>query len=431
MTGAREAIEAFDTSKTGHKPTAQEKIWMFDPQASQAVPTSGVYPPLNAAMQQQQLNRLHQRSKSSSSHTRVAPTSPQPLGAVRPNGTKLENPEAQEIMRREVYGPHDALDLLYKAATDSRPFQGTSYSGPPSSVYSPNPSDQMKRGTLQNDHGENGERRRPRRAAAPVDGSLESSRNSRSTGHWDPVALDKRGFELKTHFSESELASLAPTLGRKTGVRMPIPLLEGQSRLSHEPQSAEVSEYVRVPDPQDDFHMIRRTVHRAPGHLDAAYDHEAATRHGTEVHSQRTNKVCISYTISEDLSGGRENQILSRISEKKRDSGEVRLRIGSSYADSTGAGRKRRREEDDEVGGRKALRDPKQPRRYPTPPDAPRLPVTPKGFNGQNGQTPGPAPRGRPPSRLSGQKLRTTNLSDSIGTGLRNPHSPSSSESGW
>jgi len=31
---------------------------------------------------------------------------------------QLENLEAQQIMRKEVYGPHDALDLLYKAATD-------------------------------------------------------------------------------------------------------------------------------------------------------------------------------------------------------------------------------------------------------------------------------------------------------------------------
>lgn len=34
------------------------------------------------------------------------------------SNTQLENLEAQEVMRREVYGPHDALDLLYKAATD-------------------------------------------------------------------------------------------------------------------------------------------------------------------------------------------------------------------------------------------------------------------------------------------------------------------------
>lgn len=33
--------------------------------------------------------------------------------------TQLDNPEAQEVMRREVYGPHDALDLLYKAATNN------------------------------------------------------------------------------------------------------------------------------------------------------------------------------------------------------------------------------------------------------------------------------------------------------------------------
>lgn len=30
----------------------------------------------------------------------------------------LENLEAQAVMRRGMYGPHDALDLLYKAATD-------------------------------------------------------------------------------------------------------------------------------------------------------------------------------------------------------------------------------------------------------------------------------------------------------------------------
>lgn len=34
------------------------------------------------------------------------------------SNTQLENLEAQEVMRREVYGPHDALDLLYKAATN-------------------------------------------------------------------------------------------------------------------------------------------------------------------------------------------------------------------------------------------------------------------------------------------------------------------------
>jgi hypothetical protein len=36
----------------------------------------------------------------------------------RGSDEQLENLEAQEVMRRELYGPHDALDLLYKAATD-------------------------------------------------------------------------------------------------------------------------------------------------------------------------------------------------------------------------------------------------------------------------------------------------------------------------
>ncbi|KAK3495053.1 uncharacterized protein B0T23DRAFT_124447 [Neurospora hispaniola] len=39
------------------------------------------------------------------------------FGAGEAN-TPLENLEARTVMRREVYGPHDALDLLYKAATD-------------------------------------------------------------------------------------------------------------------------------------------------------------------------------------------------------------------------------------------------------------------------------------------------------------------------
>ncbi|KAL2188497.1 hypothetical protein L209DRAFT_751463 [Thermothelomyces heterothallicus CBS 203.75] len=40
------------------------------------------------------------------------------FGNGEPN-TPLENLEARNVMRREVYGPHDALDLLYKAATDN------------------------------------------------------------------------------------------------------------------------------------------------------------------------------------------------------------------------------------------------------------------------------------------------------------------------
>lgn len=42
----------------------------------------------------------------------------QPQRNDRSSDEQLENLEAQEVMRREVYGPHDALDLLYKAATD-------------------------------------------------------------------------------------------------------------------------------------------------------------------------------------------------------------------------------------------------------------------------------------------------------------------------
>ncbi|KAI2615269.1 hypothetical protein GGR54DRAFT_642541 [Hypoxylon sp. NC1633] len=48
------------------------------------------------------------------------------------SNAQLENLEAQSVMRKGVYGPHDALDLLYKAATDrsvqpSRPSNMISY----------------------------------------------------------------------------------------------------------------------------------------------------------------------------------------------------------------------------------------------------------------------------------------------------------------
>jgi hypothetical protein len=62
------------------------------PPASQSVQAPSVPTPLNAAnlhQQQQQLNKIHQRSNSRSSHTPAAPTSTQPpfqLGATSPHG---------------------------------------------------------------------------------------------------------------------------------------------------------------------------------------------------------------------------------------------------------------------------------------------------------------------------------------------------------
>ncbi|KIH87204.1 hypothetical protein SPBR_05123 [Sporothrix brasiliensis 5110] len=62
------------------------------------------------------------------------------MAATDEPNTPLENFEAQTVMRREVYGPHDALDLLYKAATDSPhtkqddPSNGTP-AGPSQSKY--------------------------------------------------------------------------------------------------------------------------------------------------------------------------------------------------------------------------------------------------------------------------------------------------------
>jgi hypothetical protein len=38
--------------------------------------------------------------------------------SIEDSNAQMENLEAQNVMRKGVYGPHDALDLLYKAATD-------------------------------------------------------------------------------------------------------------------------------------------------------------------------------------------------------------------------------------------------------------------------------------------------------------------------
>lgn len=59
----------------------------------------------------------HARSDSRSSITGSRGRSATEFPADEPN-TPLENYEARTVMRKEVYGPHDALDLLYKAATD-------------------------------------------------------------------------------------------------------------------------------------------------------------------------------------------------------------------------------------------------------------------------------------------------------------------------
>jgi hypothetical protein len=51
--------------------------------------------------------------------TRSIGGSSQGIGGGEEPNTQLNNPEAENVMRRGVYGPHDALDLLYKAATDN------------------------------------------------------------------------------------------------------------------------------------------------------------------------------------------------------------------------------------------------------------------------------------------------------------------------
>lgn len=47
------------------------------------------------------------------------------------DNAQMENPDAQTVMRQGVYGPHDALDLLYKAATDTDRLVDTALSHSP------------------------------------------------------------------------------------------------------------------------------------------------------------------------------------------------------------------------------------------------------------------------------------------------------------
>ncbi|KAF2965045.1 hypothetical protein GQX73_g8528 [Xylaria multiplex] len=53
------------------------------------------------------------------------------------SNAQLENLEAQNVMRKGVYGPHDALDLLYKAATDSPHSMQTRQETAPTTTIAP------------------------------------------------------------------------------------------------------------------------------------------------------------------------------------------------------------------------------------------------------------------------------------------------------
>ncbi|KAH6658134.1 hypothetical protein BKA67DRAFT_206986 [Truncatella angustata] len=101
---------------------------------------------------------------------------------------RLENFEAQTIMRKEVYGPHDALDLLYKAATDHphahvHQDSGTSNTQP-SQSHSTNRT--TPREAITNGHPTS---RVQARSAEPIDPRLLPSAN---TKEGQKEALEKR-----------------------------------------------------------------------------------------------------------------------------------------------------------------------------------------------------------------------------------------------
>ncbi|KAI8947313.1 transcriptional activator ARO80 [Xylaria longipes] len=72
--------------------------------------------PGGSAGQSQPLRRTHALHDP---HVAADPRRASYAESTEDSNAQLENLEAQNVMRKGVYGPHDALDLLYKAATDS------------------------------------------------------------------------------------------------------------------------------------------------------------------------------------------------------------------------------------------------------------------------------------------------------------------------
>lgn len=102
--------------------------------------------------------------------------------------------------------------------------------------------------------------------------------------------------------------------------------------IRHSPTDPLKSESIISPEFQGNY--VINAIAQPPKHTSSTLDHEADTRQGTTVQSWRTNKMCISYTISEDLSGDHGNQILSRICQKTRNSSETMIRTRSYHIDS-------------------------------------------------------------------------------------------------
>ncbi|KAI5457706.1 hypothetical protein BGZ63DRAFT_427740 [Mariannaea sp. PMI_226] len=99
----------------------------------------------------------------------------------------LENLEAQTVMRRSVFGPHDALDLLYKAATDSPVANHERKES--TSVNPPPPTQSVSHDGLP--------RHIPQRATQtkveqPIDPELELPELSRQPGYAEAIAAWQR-----------------------------------------------------------------------------------------------------------------------------------------------------------------------------------------------------------------------------------------------
>lgn len=89
------------------------------PAAPNNASAGAIQPPLTPGGSIGQLQPLRRPEQTAEVVDDIPPERAQERTRDRPDESNTQlDLEAQEVMRREVYGPHDALDLLYKAATN-------------------------------------------------------------------------------------------------------------------------------------------------------------------------------------------------------------------------------------------------------------------------------------------------------------------------
>jgi hypothetical protein len=134
---------------------------------------------------------------------------------------------------------------------------------------------------------------------------------------WDGMSRKYYFVQLSTGASQWETPTHAAPMG---------PMVRQQQQA----QAAAVQNSQNGPNGQ----MMPQPAHRAMKRSSSLRPTPPIASQGNaELPTKRIKGICVSYTISEDMSGDRENKILSRISDMKRGSREVKLRERGSHED--------------------------------------------------------------------------------------------------